>query len=304
MAIYRGDGDPARNSDLVPLIEDLERTRGPLAAYCRRGPMVGRRVSNEEARVLNAEVTRTLRRMRAMLKRRSGSRRPAVVEPRRVAVDGACGRARQVIDRLRQDHEALRRVLASGSPRTMRSGAVVASTAELNDEAAKLLVDLRDTRWMVSRHLHAYRRGHLERMKHASNRYEVSEEEDLVEALVDAVRVEADQLRAEIVCSVKQREPERPQRPKEPYNFDDAAAAWFKFHDRHGRWPRKTDHHPVNGLPHYTQLHRVVGASPMAQMRARLVGASRSGTHPSESRGPGGASEGRTHRDAPCRDPA
>jgi hypothetical protein len=150
----------------------------------------------------------------------------------------------------------------------MRSGAVIRSTADLNAEATKLLARLDRARGQLDRYWQRYTDGTEARVKASDNPYAVMDEQDELGQRVYTLRDSLGITRREVAASVRQKVPEAPQgrQPGQKWTDIDIAQAWLAFHDRAGRWPRKSDHTAANGLPDYKQLCRSMGKSPIRTM--------------------------------------
>lgn len=126
--------------------------RRPLTGHVRHLPHIG--YQSDPVWKLNAEMDGCLRRLRRMQRPTSGTRTPHACKRRKVS--GGCSRALIRSCSNSADHDAMRRVLASDSPRTMRSGAVIRTTAELQAEARAMLAKLTRTRQSLTTHWRRY----------------------------------------------------------------------------------------------------------------------------------------------------
>ena len=271
-----------RSADLAQAIEELTEAREPLSAYCRRGRQIGRSYSTDEARLLNREVAATLKRLRNMQRVRPGPR------AQRTTVSAASmwamiGYARSELGKIGRDHEGMRAALGGGSPRTGRNGNLYRSMADLNAEAAKLLPRLDRVVGKLNAHHRDYERTSAARVgaaetasARAEDPWRVLDEAEKIAESVATLRRDFKRLRAAIVRTTKQAQPEVVSAGREQFqrwDREEIMGAWADFYGRHGRWPRKADHTPSEGLPHYRQLRRTVGREPMHQMVELLASA-------------------------------
>jgi hypothetical protein len=269
--LWRGDRSwPApRQADFIEVTANLKAARRPLTAYCRTLPRTGRRL--DPLFRLNVEVADILKRMDSM-RRMPPTGRPWPKAPTENVknLDGMLHEFNQRMDGLERDHDALRSVLAGGELRHGRNRNVYRSVAELNEEAAAMLVVLDRQRRHLTKHWRRYARGHPARDEAAKVAVNgkpgaVKDEYEDRAASVQRARHRAKALRAEIAESARQRKPTPPTRQLQHHETGDFIAAWQHFHELHGRWPKKADH-GRDGLPHYTQLRRTVGNQPVARM--------------------------------------
>lgn len=266
---WHGAQGEERAAALDASISVLQDARRPLTAYCRRGPQVGRRVSDDPIRALNRDVDDCLRKLRDMRRRHPGNSRNRRRRVKRDQLVGMIYRASQTGLAIRAEHDAIRSALARGTPRTMPNGGVILSTAELNEEAKNLLVRLDRLRGQLDRKWQLWAEGQDAREQNTLSPWHERDDYNDLEAKVVRLRGGIAQLRAKIAASATQAVPDAPDPVGHVYGerwtLEDAIIAWLGFFETKGRWPRKIDH-GRDRLPTYNQLRRLAGPSPITQM--------------------------------------
>lgn len=265
-----------RKDDLWSMLYDLRRARAELTTYCRQGRQVGRPNSDDPLRILNNEVNQMINRLTTMLAKKKPSTKLAPTADKPV-LSGALGHVAATISYCEKEYELLQRVLASGEPIQMKSGAVVRSTIELQIECQFLIGKLDYARRVLNKHWLRYQKGLPARKDLAAKKnkspYLVEDELDYMEDKVFAARKAIKKTRRQLVLASKRkiRKPEKPtyqyRSSYERWTVDDCIAGWISFHQKHNRWPKRGEHLPENELPYYNQLSRVMGSSPMSKMR-------------------------------------
>lgn len=279
----RGD---TRDAELTAAIGCVQATREPLTAYCRRGSHTGRVVSTDPVRVLNREAGAALKRLRDMARHQRPQR--STPKPYRAwhlekFLDSAAREANEI----QQDHQAVRRQLAKGTPRTMASGAVVLTTADLNSEAAKLLVRMDRLLGQLNRNWQRYNDLYTAEVAElaAANQvhYITSEDHERLRSRVLNGRALMLAERRRIAASATQRapdlEPLPDRKPYERWTEPEIVAAYISFRERHNRYPTKAEHHAKSRLPDYKQLRRTIGEDAMARVKELADAADESGVY-------------------------
>jgi hypothetical protein len=225
-------------------------------AYVRRGPMIGRRNSDDPVRVLRRELTNEVKRLRSAVNRTSGTPREAAPTVTAASMSSHIARSVQVVRAIATEHETVRRVLGSGEFVASRSGGFYRSMHTLNSEAAALLDKLRAERHRINLAWQRYERR-------VGGSYA---EQDAFDRLADRMLLHRDEmatLAAELVASTKQKKPHAAAQRRTPWTFETINHAINGYRARHGRRPTKVEFNSDPTLPHYTQLRRVLGPNPL-----------------------------------------
>jgi len=255
---------PADDSELVEaLTAALGRLRDAWTPeherYCRSGRQLGRTCSDDPMRVLARERRAELARLRSALARTSGTPRderapenggplPPIGYQQ---IRGHIRRLLSVVKALEDQHTTLVRVLGRGDG--------YAGMSTLRAEAAVMLDDLREARQRVRVAWDRYERRTVVR-----DPRKPYADEDQYESMADLLALA--RLRADAL-TIKLRKSATTTRPltvaRRQWTEQTARGALHGFEVAHGRKPRKADCRPENGLPHYTQLRRLLGPSPL-----------------------------------------
>ena len=227
--------------------------------HCRSGRQIGRTYSQDPVRLLSRERRAELARLRSALSRTSGTpredRAPENGGPlppwTRKQIRGRLRRFAQVLAGTQREHAAARRVLGRGDG--------YAGMATLRAEAARLLDELRAERRSVQICWGQYERREVVRDPRSPDRDD-DEYEDLAHWLA-LLRQDADELTAALRKSATATRPLPIARRR--WTAETARGALGGFEAAHGRKPGKADCRPEHGLPHYTQLRRLLGPRPL-----------------------------------------
>jgi len=157
---YRGTfpDDPERRQAYEDVADKLSKAAQPLSPYVRRGPQIGRAVSDDPVRVTRKNLHAASKRVRAVLNRTSGTPTPKVPRPTSRAIWGHLSQLRQELYDIELEHEALKRARGSGGLISAPTGGWLRSMSELNDEAAEILERLNRARQRLHTQLGRYRR--------------------------------------------------------------------------------------------------------------------------------------------------
>ena len=228
--------------------------------------------------MLNRDIAGALRTLSDMQRPRSGAPRPPAPPGGPKSVRGVVAWAQQTADKLDREHEALRARHATGehSWRRAKNGHQFRTTADLNAGAQRLLESVGHVRTHLWKHWQRYENGHAQRRADALASYQTggpspNRLDDERDALREAVELAADtlsDLRARIANSANQSKPDPLPEParRDRWDVDEAAHAYWLFHQKHGRWPKKAEHTAANGLPDYKRLRELIGAQPIRAM--------------------------------------
>jgi len=220
--------------------------------HCRSGRQIGRTYSDDPVRVLSRERRAELARLRSALSRTSGTPREDRLPPwTHAQMRGRLKRFAQVLAGTRDEHDAVRRALGRGDG--------YAGMSALRSEAARLLEDLRDERRKVQVRWIQYERREVVRDPHSPYR-DADQYDDLAHWLA-LLRQDADDLTSVLRRSATANRPLPVARRR--WTAETALGALRGFEAAHGRKPRKADCRPEHGLPHYTQLRRLLGPRPL-----------------------------------------
>ncbi len=227
--------------------------------YCRSGRQIGRTYSDDPVRVASRERRAELARLRSTLSRTSGTpraeRSPEQGGPlpawTHVQMRGRLKRFAQVLAGTQREHDAVRRAIGRGDG--------YAGMATLRGEASRLLEDLRNERRKVQVRWTQYERREI---AHDPRRpYRDDDQYDDLAHWLALLRQDADELTAALRKSATATRPLPVAR--RPWTAEAARKALRGFEAAHGRKPRKADCRPEHGLPHYTQLRRLLGPRPL-----------------------------------------
>jgi hypothetical protein len=241
---------------------DLIAARAPIASYCRRGRQIGRATSTDPVRAMNKELGKALSRVRAQLAEKS----PAAATRDRIgthAIRGIMGRFQQALYAADEEHWTAQKLLGSGRLVATKGGGRVRSMRELNEEAQRLLVELRRARRIFRTEYERFVRqeeaaGTLNRDRQDRLRWA---QERAVE-----LRESADRLSAELRESATRRTPVPRRFPRRPSTRTDILNVMSYFYGLHGRVPRVAELKSTPVLPHYTTLYRVFGQRPLTSI--------------------------------------
>lgn len=104
---YRGTfpDDPERRQAYEDVADKLSKAAQPLSPYVRRGPQIGRAVSDDPVRVTRKNLHAASKRVRAVLNRTSGTPTPKVPRPTSRAIWGHLSQLRQELYDIELEHE-------------------------------------------------------------------------------------------------------------------------------------------------------------------------------------------------------
>ena len=229
--------------------------------HCRSGRQIGRTYSHDPVRVAARERRAELARLRSALTRTSGTpredRAPENGGPlpawTHAQMRGRLKRFAQVLAAIQIEHDAVRCALGRGDG--------YAGMSTLRTEAARMLENLRDERREVQVRWMQYERREI--VHDPKTPYaDADQYKDLARWLA-LLRQAADELTASLHKSATTTRPLPVERKREPWTPPRARRALLGFEVAHGRKPRKADCRPEHGLPHYTQLRRLLGPRPL-----------------------------------------
>ena len=257
----RPPGDPERVAALRSALGTLGDCWTPEhRAHVKHGRRGGRTLRTADPVVKAGQERRAeAARLRSALSRTSGTpraeRSPESGGPlppwTHAQMRGRLKRFAQVLKGTQSEHDALLRALGRGDG--------YAGMATLRAEAARLLEDLRDERRKVQVRWGQYERREL--VRDPRNPYRDDDEYEGLAHWLALLRQDADDLTAALRKSATATRPLPVARRR--WTPQTARGALRGFEAAHGRKPRKADCRPEYGLPHYTQLRRLLGPRPL-----------------------------------------
>lgn len=256
--------DPQRVAALRAALGSLSETwTDEHRAYVKRGPRNGRTLKSADPVVkFGHERTAETRRLRKMLAPTSGTAyRPQTHRWTANQMSSRLAAATGHLQGFRAEHHAVRSALGGGSFTATKGGGTYRNMRELHAETRKLAADLHEYRTDLNAAWAAYER-HL--ASDRASRADVRRRQALSDRL-QSWRADADELHAELRKSMRRKTP-IPRR-RERWTAERAHAALRAWTSQNGRPPRKAECHPRYGLPHYTQLRRLLGTRPLTGFR-------------------------------------
>lgn len=255
--------DPARVEALTTSLGLLrESWTGEHETYVRRGPQSAKRSyrMDDPVRALGRERRAEMKRLRSMLRPTSGTPRPAAPIYNAAQMRSSAARAQRSLLGVRaefeQEHAELRYGVYTGRGdfRSMRP---------LNETATEQLGNLGHVRDVLARSYGRYQRGY----DPASDPY--GDDWDELEDRVGTLRVEADNLAADLRRAMHKRKPDA--RPQDPtWTPNRILGALDGFYRANGCLPTQRECNARADLPSWPLIVRRIGNPPMAEVRRRL----------------------------------